>query len=123
MPPCPTPIFMAPYSSIVPEAVPSDSDIESEGDVTEIQQQMDAKKKRLEDNMKAWIVELREKKWKEKANQKIQEELDRERREEETWKEVEWKKKEDLKHLRKTIKDQQDCKQAHWVELIRSGKS
>jgi len=69
---------------------------------------MDAEKKRLEDDVKAWIVKLREKKWKEKADQKRQEELDRERKEEETQKEVEWKKKEDLKHLRKTIQDCQE---------------
>ena len=78
MPPHPTPIF-------------ADSDAKSEGDVAVIQQQMDAEKKRLEDDVNAWIVELRENKWKEKADQKRQEELDRERREEETWKEAEWK--------------------------------
>jgi len=37
MPPHPTPIFMAPNASIVPEAVPSELDAESEGDVMEIQ--------------------------------------------------------------------------------------
>ena len=95
MPPCPPPIFTAPNASIVPEAVPSDLDTESEGDVAEIQQQMDAEKKRLKDEVKACIVELREKKQKEKANQKRQEELDRERKEEEDQKEVEWKRKED----------------------------
>ena len=92
MPPHPIPIFAAPDASIVPEAVPLDSDTESEGDVMEIQQQMDAKKKRPENEAKAQIVKLREKKQKEKADQKRQEELDRERKEEETWKEAEWKK-------------------------------
>jgi len=56
------------------------SDTESEGDVAEIQQQMNAKKKRLKDDAKAQIVKLREKKQKEKANRKRQEELDRERK-------------------------------------------
>jgi len=56
---------------------------------------MDAKKKRLEVDMKAWIFELREKKWKEKANWKRQEELDRETWEEEAWKELDGKKQED----------------------------
>ena len=68
MPPHPTPIFAAPNASVVPEVVPLDSDTESEGDVREIQWQMDSKKKRLKDDVKAWIVELREKKWKEKAD-------------------------------------------------------
>jgi len=117
MPPHPTPIFVAHNASIVPETVPSDSDTELEGDVAEIQQQMDAEKKRLEDDAKAQIVELREKKWKEKAHRKRQEKLDRERRDEETQKEAEWKKKEDVKCLRKMIQDRQDCKQAHWVDF------
>ena len=105
MPPHPTPIFTAPNASVVLEVVLSDLDTESEGDVMEIQQQMDAEKKRLEDDVKAWIVELREKKWKEKAYWKRQEVFDRERKEEETQKEAERQKKADLKHLRKMIQD------------------
>ena len=73
---------------------------------------MDAKKKRLEDDVKNQIVELREKKWKEKADQKRQEELDRERWEEEVQKEADQKKQEDLKHLKKRM-------QAHWVDIDR----
>ena len=117
MPPHPTPNFVVPDVSVVPEAVTLDLDTESEGDVTEIQQQMDAEKKRLEDDVKTWIVELREKRWKERADQKRQRELDREKREEETWKEMEWKKKEDLKCLRKTIQDWQENKQVCWVDI------
>ena len=83
IPPHPTPIFTAPNAPIVPEAVPLQLDTKSEDDVTEIQQQMDAKKKRLEDAMKARIGESREKKLKEKANWKKQEELERKKREEE----------------------------------------
>ena len=59
MPPSPTPIFTAPDAPVVPEAVPSDSDTESGGDVMEIQQQMDAERKRLEDAIKAQIEDLR----------------------------------------------------------------
>ena len=95
MPPHPIPVFTAPDAPVVPDAVPLDLDTESEGDVMEIQWQMDAKKKRLEVDMKAWIFELREKKWKEKANWKRQEELDRETWEEEAWKELDGKKQED----------------------------
>jgi len=80
---------------------------------------MDAKKKRLEDDAKAQIVELREKKQKEKANWKRQEELVRGRRGEETQKEVEWKKKEDFKCLRKMIQDWQEYQQVHWVDIDR----
>ena len=50
---------------------------------------MDSEKKRLKEDAKAWIVKLRGKKQKEKANWKRQEELDRERKEEETRKEAE----------------------------------
>ena len=70
MPPCPTPIFVAPDAPIVPEAVPLESYTELEGDVMEIQQQMDAERKRLKDAAKTRIEELREKKQKEKADWK-----------------------------------------------------
>ena len=94
MPPHPTPIFAAPNAPIpiVPEAIPLELNSKLEDDVMEIQRQMDAEKKRLEDAVKAKIGELRDKKWKEKANQKKQEELDRQKQEEEIWKEVDWKK-------------------------------
>ena len=117
MPPHPIPVFTAPDAPVVPDAVPLDLDTESEGDVMEIQQKMDAKRKRLKDAMKAQFDELREKKQKEKVDWKRQEELDRERQEEEVWKEVDWKKQEDLKHLKKTIKSQWEGKQVHWVDI------
>src|SRR5882724_7493332 len=78
---------------------------------------MDAKKKRLEDATKDRIEELREKKWKEKANWKRQEELDRERWDEEVWKEVDQKKQEHLKHLKKPLKTWQEGKQTHSVVI------
>ena len=84
MPPFPTPIFMAPNAPIpvVLEAILLELDTKSEDNVMEIQQQIDAKKKRLEDAVKAKIGEFRDKKWKEKADQKKQEELDRKNQEE-----------------------------------------
>ena len=116
MPPHPTRVFVAPDAPIVLEAVPSDFDTESESNVMEIHQQMDAKKK-LKENVKACIVELREKKQQEKTNQKMQEELGRERWEEEAQKQVDQKKQEDLKCLRKMIKSWWENKQAHWVDI------
>jgi len=98
MPPCATPIFAAPDVPIVMKAVPLDLDTELEGDVMEIQQQLDVERKRLEDDAKAQIIELREKKQKEKADQK---------------------KQEYLKHLRKMIKSQWEGKQACYVDINR----
>jgi len=62
---------------------------------------------------------LREKKWKEKADQKRQEELDREKWEEGVWKEVDQKKWEGLKFLKKTVNSWKENKQAHWVDIDR----
>ena len=101
MPPFPTPTFVATNASIpiIPEVILPESGSESEEDVMEIQRQMDAKKKRFKDATKAKVGELRDKKWKEKANQKKQDKLDRKKWEEdEIWKEADWKKQEDLDH-------------------------
>jgi len=116
MPPHPTPIFAAPNAPIpvITEAIPPESNTKLEDDVVEIQQQMDAKKKRLEDTMKAKIGELRDKNRKETADWKKQEELDRKKWEEEVWKEVDWKKQEELEHLKKTLKSQKEDKWTHW---------
>ena len=70
MPPCTTPIFVAPDAPIVPEAVPLESYTELKGDVMEIQWQMNAERKRLKDAVKTRIEELREKKQKERLTGK-----------------------------------------------------
>jgi len=80
---------------------------------------MDAEKKRHEDAPKARIGELRDKIWKEKANWKRQEELDRKKWEEEVQKEADWKIWEELECLKKTLKNQKEGKQAHWVDIDR----
>ena len=79
---------------------------------------MDSKKKRLKDAMMAKFGELRDKKWKEKADWKKQEELDR-KKWEEIWKEADQKKQEDLDHLKKAHRSQKEDKQVHWVAIDR----
>ena len=84
MPPHPTPTFSANNTPIpiISEAIPPELGSKLVDNIVEIQRQMDAKKKRLEDATKSNIGELRDKKWKEKADKKKQEELDRKKQEE-----------------------------------------